>query len=993
MTDGYGPELVVNGGFSSGIDSWTISNASIAVNDGVATVSVSSNGTAHINQALSTEVGKTYIASIKFIEDSLAGNLFLYVGTSAGNGNVGALNMGSTIGSYELVFVATATTTYISISSSGSALANDYFRVDNVSVREMPVLKWAPHNLLRYSEQFDNAAWTKTNSTVTANAVASPEGTQTANLIRETSNNAEHFILQSFSATAGVAVTGVAFAKAENRNFFRLAYGSAAGNPFAERVAWFDLSDGSLGTQPTGDSSSSITSLGNDWYLCSLTIIPDNTGSIPFVLAVSDADYGSGSATYTGDGSSGIYGWGAHVFRSDLGGMVDNPERGDSYVPTALRPFGASLVTNGTFDTDTTDWSPLSSASLSVASGALRITNVGANFGKAYQAITVEANKAYVLTFDKIGGTSTDAKVRVGSTAGGTNILGNTTVLSNGSYSFSFVPTVTTVYVAFVNDGVDGNYNDFDNVVVRESSVRPDTARYLPRIGHHVYNGSAWVNEGLLAESESRTNLATYYDDFSNAFWTKVTATITSDDTVAPTGVQAADKITATGDFTRLTLSASGLTDSTDYFVSIYAKEDSSYKFAMNFKNKANVSVSSIFDLQSITASGNGIIQDVGNGWRRCGLKFNLGSGATAPDLRVFTYVSPVSAGVNFNNGESIYIYGAQVEAGSTPSSLIPTSGSSVSRAAETFTIPSANLPWPTPQYIGSELVTNGDFSTDSDWTKGTNATISGGTLSYAGGSGNGDTYQNVGLVVGKVYWGVFTVSNRTAGSVKLRQGGVSSGGTVGASANGTYSSAFVVPSGANANLLVDVSADFVGDIDSVSVREINPLSVSIAMDGRMTFADTGDANEGLMYRWYNDGDNRIQAFLSTFGALTGQVNFYQEENNVSDSAATGNDYYSTGILTPFDIASRHGSTFINGATEGVALTANTTPTALADLSSTDMTIAHVYMGTIGTFRIWDKDIADTGLVEATNPSLEPSLSLTFEGVGTNSFVVNDWSE
>jgi len=50
-------------------------------------------------------------------------------------------------------------------------------------------------------------------------------------------------------------------------------------------------------------------------------------------------------------------------------------------------------------------------------------------------------------------------------------------------------------------------------------------------------------------------------------------------------------------------------------------------------------------------------------------------------------------------------------------------------------------------------------------------------------------------------------------------------------------------------------------------------------------------------------------------------------------------------------------------------------------------------MGTIGTFRVWDRDLGDDGIVEATNPSLEPSLSLTFEGTGTNSFVVNDWSE
>ena len=75
------------------------------------------------------------------------------------------------------------------------------------------------------------------------------------------------------------------------------------------------------------------------------------------------------------------------------------------------------------------------------------------------------------------------------------------------------------------------------------------------------------------------------------------------------------------------------------------------------------------------------------------------------------------------------------------------------------------------------------------------------------------------------------------------------------------------------------------------------------------------------------------------------------------------------------------------------ALTANTTPTALPDLSATDLKIAQNYMGTVGTFRVWDKDLGDDGIVEATNPSLEPSLSLDFIGTGTTSFTVSDWSE
>jgi hypothetical protein len=101
---------------------------------------------------------------------------------------------------------------------------------------------------------------------------------------------------------------------------------------------------------------------------------------------------------------------------------------------------------------------------------------------------------------------------------------------------------------------------------------------------------------------------------------------------------------------------------------------------------------------------------------------------------------------------------------------------------------------------------------------------------------------------------------------------------------------------------------------------------------------------------------------------------------------------YSPGVFVPFNIASRHGSTFVNGAVDGVALTADTTPTALPDLSATDLNLAYDFMGTIRNFQIWDRDIGDQGLVDETAPSLEPSLFLTFDGT-TGSYTVTDWSE
>jgi hypothetical protein len=41
---------------------------------------------------------------------------------------------------------------------------------------------------------------------------------------------------------------------------------------------------------------------------------------------------------------------------------------------------------------------------------------------------------------------------------------------------------------------------------------------------------------------------------------------------------------------------------------------------------------------------------------------------------------------------------------------------------------------------------------------------------------------------------------------------------------------------------------------------------------------------------------------------------------------------------------------------------------------------------------MWDEDLGDTGIVAATLPSTEPSLSLTFDGSET-SFTLLDWSE
>jgi hypothetical protein len=140
-----------------------------------------------------------------------------------------------------------------------------------------------------------------------------------------------------------------------------------------------------------------------------------------------------------------------------------------------------------------------------------------------------------------------------------------------------------------------------------------------------------------------------------------------------------------------------------------------------------------------------------------------------------------------------------------------------------------------------------------------------------------------------------------------------------------------------------------------------NSTNMSIQMDGKMTYADTGVQYEVQQYRWrLVDSANLISTSIATSGGKTGQPVFTQRQSTSgTDSVSGGNTDYSPDVNVPFNLAARHGSTFLNGAHEGTLLTANTTPTILPDLSATDLELGQLFMGTIGQFRMWDDDLTD----------------------------------
>ena len=158
-------------------------------------------------------------------------------------------------------------------------------------------------NLALRSEEFNDVAWTKTNSTVTADGAISPDGTMDADKI--VSNSASlGFVVQSVSQTTGTSYTWSVFAKAGEYSFCQLRITGTV--VLSITRAYFNLATGT--TTGTANCTASITAFGNGWYKCSITY------TTILAATASPRFYGQVDAADTvGDGTSGIYIWGAQM--------------------------------------------------------------------------------------------------------------------------------------------------------------------------------------------------------------------------------------------------------------------------------------------------------------------------------------------------------------------------------------------------------------------------------------------------------------------------------------------------------------------------------------------------------------------------------------------------------------------------------------------------------------------------------------------------------
>ena len=128
-----GAELVTDGDMPSATN-WTAVNATLSIVGGALRVTNVAGAQSRAYQAITCEVGRTYFTSVELTGDTSTGNLFLYIGTAPGVGDIvsKASNVPATL---TASFVATQTTHYIAMAGSSTQLAGEYADWDNAAVK------------------------------------------------------------------------------------------------------------------------------------------------------------------------------------------------------------------------------------------------------------------------------------------------------------------------------------------------------------------------------------------------------------------------------------------------------------------------------------------------------------------------------------------------------------------------------------------------------------------------------------------------------------------------------------------------------------------------------------------------------------------------------------------------------------------------------------------------------------------------------------------
>lgn len=526
---------------------------------------------------------------------------------------------------------------------------------------------FAPHNLLTFSEQFDNAAWNKNNATVTANATSAPDGTTTADKLIETAVSGNHWVFLNPSFTQGLQYTASVYAKAAERTQIHVQVGGTSA--FGDLTsAIFDLSTQTV-VSTTNSPTTSITSVGNGWYRLTVSKTATANGSPQLQVGLATGNTNS----YTGDGTSGAFIWGAQL---NVGSI-------QPYYPTTVKNLlgfseafenAAWTKSNSFIQTNLLTFSEqFDNAAWSKTNVSVTANNTLSPFGTS-TADTIIPNTTlgdHLVAAGSIAATSgTVYTLSVYAKASGYNFIrlsfGN---VAGGGYTFFDLSNGT---VGTTSGMTSSSITPVGNGWYRCSVTR--AASSTANLGGDVYITSAngqfnWSGNGTSGVALWGAQLV---QGASAGDYVQTTSAALPVMYQAPNGTMTADKLvenTVNGGHFIAPASSPVLAAGQVVTYSVYAKatERSFVQLILTGIGTAGANLIAGFDLSNGTAGtpstgSTSSITPIGNGWYRCSITTPVVTGASSTaQIRIAQNATASPASYTGDGTSGIYIWGAQL--------------------------------------------------------------------------------------------------------------------------------------------------------------------------------------------------------------------------------------------------------------------------------------------------------------------------------------------